>query len=267
MVPGAGFPAQTIARLDGFQRKQFGKRVQHILNDQQRRADFKAVNDTFAPNIVIFNNNHWGAGSFADFSADRFHVLLGAVDTEKFRPPPPRAKGSKRWIVGGQATKNPFALIEALHFLGPEVSICLYGLDGMGLAVQYARLVETARLRLAGPLFGEDLTRFYHNVDCVVSPETMAGWANLAAEAMASGTPVICTRNGTTAFAYHEETALLVDTPSAANVAAAVRRFQTDSLLVSRLCARGREIIERYSWDAYTDDLLSIIDLEDHSTV
>ncbi len=208
---------------------------------------------------MIFNNDHWPPGSFTEFSADRFHVLLGAVDIAQFRPKPSAPKSTQRWIVGSLANKNPGPLIDALDHVGPEVSIRLYGIDAMGLAERYADLVEEGRLQLMGPLFGEDLARFYHGVDCVVATEMMAGWANLAAEAMASGVPVICTRHGTIAFAHHEKTALVVDYPLPANLAASIRRLQADPALSANLCGRGREIIERYSWDAYTERLLSII--------
>src|SRR5208282_3544546 len=260
MVPGAGFPEETIARFSTFRHERFGVRVQHILNDQQKRALFKAVNESFAPQIVIFNNDHWPAGSFTEFSADRFHVLVGAVDIAQFRPKPRRARSAHRWIVGGLANKNPGPLIEALNHLGPEVSIRLYGIGEMGLAERHTDLVESGRLQLMGPLFGEEnLARFYHGVDCVVATEIMAGWVNLAAEAMASGVPVICTRIGTIAFAHHEKTALLVDCPSPVNLAAGIRRLQADPVLCANLCGRGREVIECYSWDAYTKCLLSII--------
>jgi len=79
---------------------------------------------------------------------------------------------------------------------------------------------------------------------------------------MASGVPVICTRHGTTAFAYHEKTALVIDHPSSVNLAASIRRLQNDLVLCEDLSSRGRKVIESYSWDAYTKDLLSIIELD-----
>lgn len=264
MVPGAGFPEETIARFAAFRDERFGVRVQHILNDQQQRVAFKAVNDSFAPQVLIFNNDYWPPGSVIGFSGERFHVLLGAVDPVRFRPDAHRGREIGRWVVGGQTRKNPSALIDALKFLGPEVSIRLYGPDTQGLAERYVDLVKSGRLQLEGPLFGRDLTRFYHQVDCIVSAETMAGWANLSAEAMASGVPVICTSNGTRAFAYHEESALLLDSISPVDIAASIRRLQADPLLCDNLSGRGREIIERYSWEAYTKGLLSIIDPDDH---
>lgn len=258
MVPGAGFPDETIARLSALRHERFGVRVQHILNDQQRRVSFKAVNESFAPQIVIFNNDCWPAESFAQFSANRFYVLLGAVDIVQFRPKPSPPNSSQRWIVGGLANRNPDPLIETLDHLGPELSIRLYGVDEMDLAERYAALVEVGRLQLMGPLFGEELVKFYRGVHCVAATEIKAGWANLAAEAMASGVPVICTRNGTP-FAHHEKTALVLDCPSPANLAASIRRLQQDPVLCANLCGRGREVIECYSWDAYTERLLSIV--------
>jgi hypothetical protein len=175
MVPGAGFPDETIVRFANFRQPQFGLRVQHILNDQQRLAAFKAVNQSFAPHVVIFNNDAWPPESFTNFFADRFHILLGAVDVAKFRPVATRMTRVDRWIVGGQAGKNPAPLIESLSLLGPEVSVRLFGPDRFGLAQQHPDLIESGRLELVGRLLGDDLCRFFHRVDCVVTTETMAG--------------------------------------------------------------------------------------------
>ena len=62
LVPGAGFPPATIESFTAFQAAQFGLRVQMILNDQHARARFLAVNTSFAPQLVIFNSEHWPDG-------------------------------------------------------------------------------------------------------------------------------------------------------------------------------------------------------------
>lgn len=261
MVPGAGFPEQTIEKLAVFRKPSFGVRVQHVLNDQSKRAGFKKVNRHFAPQVVIFNNQAWPVGSFTDFQADRFHVLQGAVDTAAFRPAAYRSHPLKNghWVIGGLTVKNPEPLLAALAELPADVVVRLFGPDPVDVAGRYADLVAAGRLELMGPLQGEDLCRFYHSVDCIAMTEPYAGWANLVAEAMASGVPVVCTPHGTAAIARNEDTALVVAEPTSSALAEAVLRLHDDRELCARLSESGRAVIENYSWDSYARQMLKLI--------
>ena len=261
MIPGAGFPDETIEKFSILRNANFGVRVQHILNDQSRRERFMAVNRSFSPQIIIFNNEHWPVGSFTNFFADRFHVLLGAVDSSFFSPVPYRKHSlcPERWVVGGLANKNPQPLIEALYLLPSNITLRLYGLDPFGLAERYTSLISEKRLEILGPLLGDQaLYDFYQRVDCVAMTETFAGWANLAAESMACGIPVVCTAHGTTAFAFDNETALLVD-PTPESLSKALTRLRTDFSLCTNLAINARRVISKYTWEKYAQLLLKLI--------
>lgn len=261
MVPGAGFPNPTIERLASFCDNRFGVRVQHILNDPQRRVAFRSVNEAFEPHVVIFNNDHWQPGSFTEFEAERFHMLQGAVDLVRFHPTPYRRHPlvAGRWIVGGLANKNPEPLIASLDRLPDGVSLRLYGPDAHHLAERYGDLVGSGRLELVGLLDEPQLSHFYAHVDCVAMTETMAGWANLAAEALACGVPLVCTRHGTTAFARDGETTLIVDPPSPERLATAILRLREDASLCVTLAQVGREAILDFGWETYGQRLLPLI--------
>lgn len=260
MVPGAGFTDAIIRRFRDLREPRFGVRIQHILNDQTRRASFKEVNASLAPDVVIFNNPSWPTGSYTEFAADRFHVLLGAVDTGRFRPAAYRKHplSDSRWVVGGLVNKNADALVEALRLLPEDVSIRLYGHDTTGVAERYAALISAGKLALDGPLDGDELPAFYREVDCVASTERFAGWANLAAEAMASGVPLICTRHGTSAFAEHLQTALVIDEPTPSALAQEILRLKADAGLCAALAEKGRRLIEGFTWDRYARDMLAL---------
>jgi len=260
MIPGAGFSDATIARFAGFRAPNFGVRVQHVLNDRTLRERFKRVNDAFAPDVVVFNNRAWPVGTFTEFQAKRFHVLEGAVDSERFRPRAYRTHPLREgeWIVGGQAAKNPAPLVAALASLPESVKLRLYGPDKAGLAAAHADLVASGRLQLVGPKEENELRAFYDDVDCIVSSESHAGWANLAAEAMASGVPVVCTRHGTAAFARDGETALVVE-PDAVAIARAIDRLRDDAALCRNLAERARDAIGAFSWQRYSRALLALL--------
>lgn len=261
MLPGAGFPTETIERLTIFRAPNFGVRVQHILNDQSRRKVFRAANGSFAPHVVIFNNEHWPVGSFTDFAADRFHLLLGAVDSQRFRPLPYRQVPLEggRWVVGGLAHKNPEPLIEALHYMAPGAALRLFGPDRFDLKKRYESLIAQGSLALVGSVFGRELQQYYEGVDCVVSTALAAGWSNLAAEAMASGVPVICNRQGTLAFARDGETALLVEPVTAPALGAQLQRLREEPELCRKLTVEARKRVENFSWETYSQQLLSLL--------
>lgn len=261
MVPGAGFPSETIERLRVFQAANYGTRVQHVLNDQSRRARFLEVNASFNPQVVIFNNDFWPAGSFTDFTADRFHLLLGAVDSERFRPLPYRTHPLQagKWIIGGLANKNPEILIGALRQMTPGATLRLFGRDPTNLKRRHADLIAKGQLELVGLIFDADLAQYYETVDCIAMAEPTAGWSNLAAEAMAAGVPVVCTRHGTTAFARDEENALIVEPADPARLAAQLQRLRGDPALCRRLAIAARKTIEHFSWDAYARQLLTLL--------
>jgi hypothetical protein len=210
---------------------------------------------------VIFNNLQWPAGSFTEFSADRFHTLVGAVDAQAFRPAPYRRHPGPEgpWTIGGQANKYPEPLVAALAHLPAEIRLKLFGPDTTGLAQRHGDLIASRRLELTGPIFGPELTGYYGSVDCVVITEMIAGWANAAAEALASGVPLICTPHGTEAFAKDFETALVLAEPGPAALAEAIQRLRSDGDLCRRLAIQGRSVIERYGWDRYSQTLLALV--------
>jgi glycosyltransferase involved in cell wall biosynthesis len=266
MIPGAGFPPETIQQFSQLTQPQFGLRMQHALNDQTRKPGFIQVNQVFKPHVVVFNNREWPPGSYTKLQARRFHVLEGGVDVAAFAPQR-HAKSATRtapFVVGGLANKNPLPLIEAVRRLGTGVELRLFGNAGE-LNHAAADLVQSRVVKLVGPLSEQELPSFYSDLDCVVHTETFAGWANLAAEALACGIPLICTRHGTRAFAVDGETALVITAPTPEEICSSIKQLQSSEDLRDRLSRSGRHMINRYSWESYTTALLDLMDITDPS--
>lgn len=261
MIPGAGFPTETIEQFSLFRADNFGLRIQHVLNDQTKRSDFIAVNQSFSPDLVVFNNNQWPVGSFTEFSAHQFHYLFGGVDLQHFRPRADRnyTQRDGKWIIGGQSNKNPEPVIQALEYLDESVQVHLFGPVNQHLKTMYAEWIDAGRLQFTGLLTESQLADFYGGVDCIVMSATFAGWANIAAEALACGVPLICTPHGTGPFAWHDKTALVIDTPDPVTIADAVKQLISDPGLCRRLAGHGRAIISEFSWDNYARSLLALL--------
>jgi len=260
MVPGAGFPDEMIKKLNRLADDRFGLRVQHVLNDPSLLDRFLDVNQRFQPHMVIFNNRHWPPGSFTHFMAKKFAFLEGGVDLARFAPVPQRKLPgpSERKVIGGLAHKNPLPLVNALRLLPKEYDLHLFGRLPDGLEQQCSDLLSQGRLKFYGLIQDRDLPGFYAGIDCVVHTAVIAGWANLAAEAMACGIPLVCTRNGTLAFAEHLETALVLDEPTPEAIRDAVNTIFFDRALTARLVENGRRRINGYSWEKYAQELLEL---------
>ena len=126
-------------------------------------------------------------------------------------------------------------------------------------------LLRSGVLKLIGPLSDHELPGFYKDLDCVVHAETFAGWANVAAEALASGIPLICTAHGTRAFAIHGETALVIAEATPEEIRASITQLQSNDDLRDRLSKNGRRTMNRYSWESYATQLLGLMDMTDPS--
>ncbi len=84
-------------------------------------------------------------------------------------------------------------------------------------------------------------------------------------EAMAAGTPVVCTdANGNRDFCRHEQNCLMVE-PDAASVAAGIERVLSDGALRERLVAGGLETVREYAWERRIEQLEAFLsDVADH---
>jgi glycosyltransferase involved in cell wall biosynthesis len=90
----------------------------------------------------------------------------------------------------------------------------------------------------------------YSQADAFVSAERRSGWANSAAEAMACGLPVVCTRSGTRDFAVHEKTALVVPFGLPFFLRRQIRRLIRGEDLRRRLARAGCEKILEFTWES-----------------
>jgi glycosyltransferase involved in cell wall biosynthesis len=99
----------------------------------------------------------------------------------------------------------------------------------------------------------------YRSCDAVVTTDLEAGWCNTAAEAMACGIPVVCSRHGTVDFAEDGRTAIVLPHVSADTVAAALSRLHSSRALARDIGARGAAAMRRFAITRYAGDLLQII--------
>ena len=109
-----------------------------------------------------------------------------------------------------------------------------------------------ARIRLHGKRPHAELPGFYREADVLVVPSLSEAFGKPAAEAMASGLPVVATRaGGIPEVVADGETGLLVAPNDPLAMAEAIARVARDPALRARLGAAGRRRAEeRFSYDS-----------------
>jgi len=122
-----------------------------------------------------------------------------------------------------------------------------------GVEPQLAESLDGARY-FTGPS-DERVNELLNQATVLVQTSRHEGFCLPLLEAMAAGTPVVCTdAHGNRDFCRDGENCLMVD-PDPASVAAAIRRLLDDPDLRGRLSDEGRRTARRYSWDARIDEL------------
>ena len=110
-----------------------------------------------------------------------------------------------------------------------------------------------------------EMAAYYARAHLFVDAQWHAGWNNPVIEAMACGTPVVCSDIGGVAdFAFHERTALLVPPRDVDGFAAAITRMVESSELRGRLSAGALREVERFDWDAAVDRFLTVLRAAPH---
>jgi glycosyltransferase involved in cell wall biosynthesis len=226
------------------------------LRGRQLRALFRAADETTATSRFL-----------ADVVARRFgvdaEVIPFGIDTEKFRPadgarrPGPVRIGFVKWGLG--VKYGPDLLVEALGQLpaGVDYEVTIAG-DGDLRPMLEARLGElslTARVRFVGRLPNSEVASLLSELDIFAMPSRREEWGVAAAEASASGLPVVATTvGGIPEIVVDGETGLLVPPEDPAALARALERLIADPGLRSRLGTAGRRRIhDLYRWERCVD--------------
>lgn len=267
MIPGAGFSPETIEEFGTFRDRRYGLRIQHILSDKTRKERFVHVNRVFRPDKVVFNNR-WEESEREAIALGEHYTLVGAVDTRIFYPLPyrPLKNTSDTITIGTQANKNPWYVFDLIKSLPENYRAKIFGsCEGIMRTKRfeaYRDLVESGRLECVGVLDTDGLRRFYSEVDIVFSLETFAGWSNVSAEALACGLPLLCTIHGTSSFAVHNVTAVVLNELTFESIEREFLSLVKDRRRLMEISRNGREKILEFDWEKYVSGFLEILEHE-----
>lgn len=163
-----------------------------------------------------------------------------------------------------QPRKNLSRLVEAfaqVRDVMPNLTLVLAGRQGWG----YDRLVErieqtelTGHVILPGYVPDEDLATLYTGAEIYAFPSLYEGFGFPALEAMACGTPVVCS-NTSSLPELVGEAALTVAPTDVRGLIEAFRRLLTDKGLRHDLISQGLARVKRFTWEASAQATLEVL--------
>jgi glycosyltransferase involved in cell wall biosynthesis len=203
----------------------------------------------------------------------RAEKVVGGIDPATFKPPsaPHADQEVVRVLAFGRASRRrkgvPIAIDASERFAralarrgGPRVTMVLFDHVGSGNERDPRREVGT-RLPVefhVNPGQAE-LAGIYGSCDFFVSAEKRAGWSNTVAEAMACGTPVVCTPSGTRDLAIHMETAYVSRWRHPFFMARGLAALHADGAFAGRLSAAALTRVRGFAWPNVVDQLEDVV--------
>ncbi len=211
-----------------------------------------------------------GCQSFADeviehhgTATNRFTVVPGAVDVERFRPAPGWQAG--QWRKPQQPTllyhgrvdrrKGVLDLLAAFRELAPTRPNLRLLISGIGpdyeeVCRQVAAAPWGAQVELAGYVDYDAVPAIYQRADVFVSPTYAEGFSNTILEAMSSGLPVVGgAAVGVVDCLRDADNGLLHPPGDVPALTYALRRLLDDEALRTRLAETAlAEARQKYAW-------------------
>jgi glycosyltransferase involved in cell wall biosynthesis len=207
--------------------------------------------------------------SLVDYPADRVEVVYPGVDPA-FRPPADRAAarralgldgpvvlhvGHSLAYMNGARVVGAFARLARDHRVDATL-VKVGALTGAQRALA-ARLGVAERIRELGRVPFADLPGVYGAADVLLYPPLYAGFGLPPLEAMACGTPVVCSDRGSLPEVTGDA-AERADAEDEAALADGMARVLTDAARAAALRARGLARASAFTWTATARGVLQV---------
>ncbi|MEU6084972.1 glycosyltransferase family 4 protein [Streptomyces sp. NPDC047108] len=194
-----------------------------------------------------------------DVRPDRVHVVHIGADTDLFSPDPSVARIPGRIVTTSSADvplKGLIHLVEALAKVrteNPDAHLVVVGkrADDGPVAAAIERYGLAGAVEFVKGISDAELVDLVRGAEIACVPSLYEGFSLPAAEAMATGTPLVATTGGAIpeVAGPDGESCLAVPPGDAGALAAALSRLLDDEPLRRRLGAAGRErVLARFTW-------------------
>jgi glycosyltransferase involved in cell wall biosynthesis len=150
-----------------------------------------------------------------------------------------------------------------LDIVGPPIG-ALGEQEAAAIRLEAMRCRVDAYVQLRGALPLDALMRLYRDYDVFVLPTGPGeGIPRVLLEAMAGGVPLVTSASsGIGSLVTHEHNGLVLEAPTAVNVAAAIRRLIGDRSLRQDLIRHGYETARAHTLDAQAASMMAVVERE-----
>jgi glycosyltransferase involved in cell wall biosynthesis len=210
------------------------------------------VLDTYREEFRYLTTSRWNLEGLADLGRASALVAPG-IDLDTFRPLHGIDRRDDVVLAVGRShqLKNLPLTVEARERLEPRPELWMFGIEPELGAEHGARYVETPT--------DAEVNRLLNEATVFVQTSRHEGFCLPLLEAMAAGTPVVCTdAHGNRDFCLHERNCLIAE-PDPDAVAAALRRVMDDAGLRERLVEEGLRTAAEYGWERRIDELERVL--------
>lgn len=259
----AGIPVPKVLTFDYFQYRG--------TNSPLAKAAYRMALKMFDLLLPVSDYCAREAAAWWSLPQTSFRVLPNGVNTDQFRPDAERrAVARRRYGLDGEPVigyvgrvceqKGSDLLVEAYKTVKksfPQVALLVAGPTGRFGSSASSSLTDQIHEvggRWLGPVPEDELADVYRSLDLCVMPtrqDEMFGMA--AAEALSSGTPVVCSDHGGLPEVVPTTAGVLVDPNDAATLANALGALLVDPERRSRLSAVAAEAAGRFRWSSIAD--------------
>lgn len=207
---------------------------------------------------------------------EKIKVIYLAVD-ERFRPIKnkrilERVKAKYNvnrpfalYIGGFDYRKNVERLIRSFYLFSQQstedIQLVIGGALGSEMALKLKQLISSLNLRekiiLPGFIADADLPVIYNTAEFFIFPSLYEGFGLPVLEAMACGTPVICS-NTSSLPEVAGDAAILVNPYDEEEIAQTMKRVLTDPDLREKMKRKGLERVKLFSWEQTAKETLKV---------
>lgn len=227
---------------------------------KKRLAEELELSDYFLAGSHFVKNSL----TFSGVDEKRIVILPYGVNVTQFseKTTYSTAQPLKLIFVGGVSyRKGIHHLLSVVSQYSPnEVELNLVGAYNTN-ADYYKRYKDCKNIHFLGFVQHVELAKLYKQAHVFVLPSLAEGFAQVSLEAMASGLPVICTKNSGCNDAVTDfETGFVIDASNRIQLKEKIDWFRNNMDKISVMGRKAREVALNYTWDNYSQGLVKAME-------
>ena len=201
---------------------------------------------------------------FSGVAPEKIHIVPYGVDPDLFCYTDRRAdisEGALELLFVGECSyrKGINYLLEAAKGMPNVVNLTVVG-GYQNIQDLYTEYKETSNIKFLGRINHDKLPEIYAKADVFVLPSLSEGMSLVGLEAMATGLPLLCSRNcGVNDVVEENKNGWILDSISAMGIVEALNKINDERANIPQMGMAARKTAEKYTWDFYKKNMIKTI--------